>query len=165
MWKQLTYSQRQRITEAGKHIAWDDEVENIIYDPNAKNGNGGFTDWVLREKRGNAIEALIEAWLQGGDLYNREEMFLEVLRLAGIENVTYNDPYARHEKVYDTLLKIQNPFDTSTMYTGKFLEDLESWWMFQDKEAYQKESMGTDNWDKNNITVDEWITNGFGETV
>ena len=157
LWKQLSYSERQRITEAGRHISWDDEVENIIYNPEARNGNGGFTDWVLREKRGNAIEALIEAWLQGGDLYSREEMFLDVLKMAGIKNVTYNDPYARHEKVYDTLLKIQNPFQTSKMYNKEFLEGLESWWWDQDQDKYNVLTANADPWDKNSRTVLQWI--------
>lgn len=157
LWKQLSYSERQRITEAGRHISWDDEVENIIYNPEARNGNGGFTDWVLREKRGNAIEALIEAWLQGGDLYSREEMFLDVLKMAGIENVTYNDPYARHEKVYDTLLKIQKPFQTSKMYNKEFLEGLEDWWWDQDQDKYNVLTANADPWDKNSRTVLQWI--------
>ena len=165
LWNSLTYSEKRKITEAAKHIAWDDAMEEIIYDPDAKQGNGGFNEWTLRDKRGNAIDALMEAWLYGGDLYEQEERFLDVLKMAGIENVKWNDPNYREEKVYDTYLKIQNPFDTSTMYTGKFLEDLESWWMFQDKDLYEHEDMGADFWDKNGISVDDWISYGFDDTA
>lgn len=156
LWNTLSYRERSQILERAKHIAWDDEIENIIYDPEATSGNGGFQEWQLRENRGNAIETLINAWLDGGDLYNQEERFLEVLKLAGIENVTWNNPDARVEKVYDTLLKIQNPFSTSDMFNNEFIDGLLAWWDEQDQEKYNKESASADLWDKNNRTIEQW---------
>ena len=156
LWNTLSYREKSQVLEKAKHITWDEEIENIIYDPEATSGNGGFMDWKLREDRGNAIETLIYAWLDGGDLYNQEERFLEVLKLAGIENVTWNNPNARNEKVYDTLLKIQKPFSTSDMFNNEFIDGLLKWWDEQDQDNYKKETASADLWDKNNRTVEEW---------
>ena len=41
LWKTLTFAERRRIEEAAKHITTDDAGEQIIYDPSARNGNGG----------------------------------------------------------------------------------------------------------------------------
>ena len=156
LWNKLPTRERLRIREAAKHITWDDAMENIIYDKDAQNGNGGFQEWKLREDKGNAIETLIYAWLDGGDLYDREEDFLTVLELAGIKDVIWYNPDYREEKVYDTYLKIQNPFKTGSMFTNEFVDRLLAWWDEQDQDEYLKESMGADLWDKNNRTVEEW---------
>ena len=157
LWKTMSMAKRQQVLNAARHITWDDEMENIIFDKNQMNGNGGFQDWLLREKNGNAIEALIEIWLNGGDLYNQEERFLDVLKMAGIDNVKWNNPDARDEKVYDVYLRIQNPFTTSTMYNEDFVQRLENWWEEQDQDRYAKETYNADPWDKNNRTVESWI--------
>ena len=156
LWDILPYSEKRKIKENAKHIAWDDAGEIIIYDPKATIGNGGFNEWTLREKKGNAIEALIDAWLDSGDLFGNEGDFLTVLKLAGIEGATWNNPDARDEKVYDVYLKIQNPFRTKDMFTNEFIDDLEAWWAEQDQGKYQKDNMGADLWDKNSRTVDQW---------
>ena len=164
LWKTLSFAERQKITEAAKHITLDDEAEEIIWDENAQHGIGNFTDYERKLHGWNSIRTLMEGWLYGGTLFGREGDFLKVLEMAGIKGVTWNNPDERHEKVYDVLLKIQNPFDTETMYTG-FVEDFESWWMFQDKEKYQKENRSADLWDKNGISIEDWIAYGFDDTA
>ena len=163
LWNTLSFAERQKITERAKHITLDDDEWNIIYDENARYGVGNFTDYERKLHGWNSIETLIDGWLDGGTLFNREADFLQVLKLAGIENVTYNDPNMRVEKVYDTLLKIQNPFDVFTMYNDKFLNNLETWWKKQDRNMYERENMGADMWDKNGISVEEWIEYGRDE--
>ena len=165
LWNTLSFAERQKITERAKHITLDDEAENIIYDENAQYGAGNFTDYERKLHGWNSIDTLIEGWLNGGTLFNREQDFLDVLKLAGIENVTWNNPDARHEKVYSVLLNIQNPFVVSEMYNGKFLEGLENWWMYQDKAAYERETASADMWDKNSFSVDEWIAYGFDDVA
>ena len=159
LWKEMTFAERRKVTEAAKHVAWDEEAENIIYDPNMDSGNGGFNEWTLRDNKGNAINALVDAWLQSGDLYNQEERFLEVLKLAGIENVKWNNPDAREEKVYDVYLKIQNPFNTKENFNHKFLDELEAWWDEQDQGKYDgiDKSNSADLWDKHSRTLERWI--------
>lgn len=163
LWNELTFREKQQIREAAKHINWDEDMENIIIDPDSKAGNGGFDEYTIRENNGNVINALIDAWLQSGELYQQEGEFLKVLELAGIKDVRWNDPEARHEKVYDTFLKIQKPFNTGTMYNNKFLDGLQNWWDRQDKETYRRENANADIWDKNSITVDAWIERGREE--
>lgn len=163
LWDRLDWKSRQKVIEAAKHINFDDDLEEIIYDEDAKYGPGGFTENELRYHRGNAIDTLIYVWLDSANLMNREQDFLKVLDMAGIKNVKWNNPDARDEKVYDVYLKIQNPFDTSKMYTQEFVDGLLEWWDDQDQEQYDKESMDTDFWDKNNVTVEEWAENARQE--
>lgn len=155
LWNTLPMRERMRIREAGKHITFDDEAENIIYDPNAEYGVGAYDAYTLNKHGGNAIAALVSNWLEDGNLYNEESKFLDVLRLAGIENVEYKDPDARYEKVYDVFLKIKNPFDTASVDMD-FLEDFENWYDDQDETKYERENMQADMWDKNGITGMEW---------
>lgn len=157
-WNMLSFESRQKITEAAKHITLDDEAEEIIWDDDAQYGIGNFTDYERKLHGWNSIDTLIDGWLEGGTLWNREGDFLKVLEMAGIpmENVVWMNPDYREEKVYDTYLKIQNPFDTATMYTEEFVDGLEAWWAKQDQTKYKKDSMGADFWDKNNTTVEEF---------
>ena len=155
LWNTLPMRERMRIREAGKHITFDDKAENIIYDPNAEYGVGAYDAYTLNQHGGNAIAALVSNWLEDGNLYNEESKFLDVLRLAGIENVEYKDPDARYEKVYDVFLKIKNPFDTASVDMD-FLEDFENWYANQDETKYERENMQADMWDKNGMTGMEW---------
>ena len=157
LWNGLSYAQKQKITNAAKHITWDEDMENVVYDQNAQRGNGSFDNYMLREHNGNAIEALIDSWLESGELYGQESTFLEVLKLAGIDNAEYFNPDERHEKVYDVYLKINSPFDTAVRYTADFVNGMENWWKNQDQSKYRKESANADMWDKNNTTVEQWI--------
>ena len=156
LWNRMTPAQKQRVMEAGRHITWDDDMENIVWDNSQTRGLGNWDSYILREHRGNAIEALIDAWLESGELWNREGDFLNVLELAGITGVEYRDPEARYEKVYDTYLNIQNPFDTTTVDEG-FLSDLEAWWEAQDQSVYDRETAEADWWDKNSMSVERWL--------
>lgn len=155
LWNTLPMRERMRIREAGKHITFDDEAENIIYDPEADYGVGAYDAYTLNQHGGNAIAVLVSNWLEDGNLYNEESKFLDVLRLAGIENVEYKDPDARYEKVYDVFLKIKNPFDTASVDMD-FLTEFENWYEQQDEAKYQRENMQADMWDKNGMTGMEW---------
>lgn len=155
LWNTLPMRERMRIREAGKHITFDDEAENIIYDPEAEYGVGAYDAYTLNQHGGNAIAVLVSNWLEDGNLYNEESKFLDVLRLAGIENVEYKDPDARYEKVYDVFLKIKNPFDTASVDMD-FLTEFENWYEQQDEAKYQRENMQADMWDKNGMTGMEW---------
>ena len=164
LWNTLPMREKMRIREAGKHITFDDEAENIIYDPNAEYGVGAYDAYTLNQHGGNAIAALVSNWLEDGNLYNEESKFLDVLRLAGIENVEYKDPDARYEKVYDVFLKIKNPFDTASVDMD-FLEDFENWYADQDETKYERENMQADMWDKNGMTGMEWAEEHLRDDV
>ena len=155
-WNKLSFAEKQKIKEKAKHVTFDDEAENIIYDESVQYGAGGFDAYRLNTNNGNALAALTEEWLVDGNLYGEEEKFLEVMKLVGIDNVEYRNPNVRHEKVYDTYLKIENPFrteDVDSSFADSFLE----WYDSQDVEKYERETANADMWDKNNITAEEWV--------
>ena len=164
-WFSLPLSVKNEIIEKSKHVTEQDGV--IVYDPEAKYGLGDFDDYTLKLNRGNAIRALIESWLESGKLFREDEArFREVLKLAGVtdaikdkygSDITYYDPYARHEAVYDAYLNIRKPFDTSTMVDDKFVTRLENWFKRQPKWKYQNESMDADLWDKNSVSIDKFV--------
>lgn len=156
LWKYLSISQKNKIKELAGHIKFDDDYENIIVDKSAEHGNGAYDAYTLNMHRGNVLEALVDTWLETGDLYNREADFLEVLRLVGIEDAEYRDPDARQEKVYDTWLKIKNPFDTD-FADRNFYDSLSNWIESHDMSVYEKETSNADMWDKNNQTPETWL--------
>lgn len=163
-WFSLPLDVKNEIIEKSKHVTEQDGV--IVYDPEAKYGLGNFDDYTLKINRGNAIRALIESWLESGKLFREDEArFREVLKLAGVtdaikdkygSDITYYDPYARHEAVYGVYLNIRKPFDTSTMVDDKFVTRLENWFKRQPKWKYQNESMDADLWDKNSVSIDKF---------
>lgn len=157
IWGSLPQSEKRRIKEAGEHITWDDDMLNIVWDASARRGLGNWDSYLMNEHKGNAIEALIDAWLESGELYDREGDFLEVLKMAGINNVEYRDPYARNEKVYDVYLKMDNPFNTAQV-DEEFIRNFEKWAKQQPKEKYKRESANADMWDKNSRTAETFAS-------
>lgn len=159
-WRYLPLSAKRRITEKAGQLRedWDGDNE-LMLDPDTNEANGGF-QWQLKEARGNAIQALTEQWLNSGTLFNEEARFLDVLEMAGVteefKNIKgmgelyFKDPDARHEKVYDTYLKINKPFDTANV-DEQFVAELEAWYDEQDQDQYVRENMESDMWDKNGI--------------
>ena len=61
--------------EKAGHICFDDDYETIIYNPDVDYGNGNFDSYLLRENNGNVLEALVQAWLDDGELYDRRTIF------------------------------------------------------------------------------------------
>ena len=158
-WGYLPFDAQNRITKKAGQLRenWDGDNE-LILDPETNEANGGF-QWQLKEARGNAIQALTEQWLNSGNLFNEEARFLDVLEMAGVteefkkigmDSLYFKDPDARHEKVYDVFLKINNPFDTATV-DEQFIAELEEWYENQDQDKYVRENMASDLWDKNGI--------------
>lgn len=157
LWNTLPYSKRQEIKEKAKHITFDDNYENIIYDENAKYGLGDMDTYAINAHKGNVIDALVDSWLESGTLYENEESFLDVLKIIGLYNVEYRNPDARAEKVYSVYLNIQNVFDTSKKYNQVFIDGITNWAKSTDTSKYQRETAHADMWDKNNQSIEEWI--------
>ncbi|MGN1138657.1 MAG: hypothetical protein ACI4RM_04350, partial [Ruminococcus sp.] len=139
LWKTLSYSQKQELKEKAKHITFDDDYENIIYDNNVEYGIGAFDEYALHQHNGNVIDTLIENWLDDGNLIDEEERFLDVLKLLGIDDVEYRNPNARSEKVYSVYLNIRNAFDTSKSYNQDFVDNITFWAENNDTSKYQQE--------------------------
>ena len=163
LWDNMNYSQKQKFIENAKHITTDDEGE-IVYDEDTNDGLGNYDEYTLRDYKGNGIDALVYSWVKAGELLGDEETFIKVLEMAGIKDAKWFNPNESHEKVYDVLLNIQNPFDTSTMYTMDFLEELSDWYYGkQGHSVYEKPEGVTNMWDKKGTTVWNWIQYGWDD--
>lgn len=156
LWKYLPMAERTKIKNAAPHIRFDEDYDKVIYDPAAQHGNGAYDAYELNRNKGNVLNTLVSTWLETGDLYNREADFLDVLRLAGLNDVEYRDPDARNEKVYETYLKIRNPFDASNV-DQTFYDGLSAWLKSTDISEYQRESAGADTWDKNSVKPEQFL--------
>lgn len=152
LWDRLSPLEKKNIQDKAGHIRIDDEYENIIYDEGTTTGNGNFDSYLMREHKGNVLEALVDAWLQSGDLYGEEAWFKDVLALVGITDVEYLDPEYREEKVYEVYLNITNPFDAENI-SDAMMDEIEK--------AARKAKKGTGNnadmWDKNNMEPMEFV--------
>lgn len=156
LWRTFSKAEKEELIEKAKHITFDEDRENIIYNPDEEYGLGNYDDYTLKTVQGNGITALIQSWLEDGNLYNEESKFLDVLRLAGIENVTYLDPEYRDEKTYNVYMNVTNPVKTSEI-DEKFADALEQWLDRVDFDGYGKETSYSDMWDKNNRDPYEWL--------
>jgi len=156
LWNYLSFAERNRIKEKAKHVKFDDDYESIIVDSTAEHGNGAWDAYTLNMHKGNALEALVDTWLETGDLFNREADFIKVLEFVGISDVEYRNPDARYEKTYDTWLKIKKPFDTENV-NQSFYNSLSEWIDNHDMSVYEKESSNADLWDKNNQSPESWL--------
>ena len=156
LWKYLPMAERTKIKNAAPHIRFDEDYDKVIYDPAAQHGNGAYDAYELNRNKGNVLNTLVSTWLESGDLYNREADFLDVLRLAGLNDVEYRDPDARNEKVYETYLKIRNPFDASNV-EQTFYDGLSAWLKSTDISEYERESAGADTWDKNSVEPEQFL--------
>lgn len=155
-WGFIPFAKRREIIEKAKHITLDDEAENIIYDENANNGLGQFS-YHLKYARDNAFKALVDEWLESGTLMREDEVrFLQVLKLVGVENVEFLDPYKQDPKVYDVFLRIENPFDTSNIKKTD-IAGLKRSAKKAQKNYNPDEATNVDMWDKSAISPEEWI--------
>lgn len=152
IWNKLDYKTMLKVRENAPHITTDDEGEKIIYDKNAKNGNGGYQP---RSQYNNAIADLVDAWLISGSLYGREEQFFDVLELAGIsrDSITYIDPYAEHEKVYELYVEMQKPLVTDDI-PEDVIQAIEE--QAKKEPVPPQNAIGVDPWDKRTQNPIEW---------
>lgn len=151
-WNHLPAAKRNEIKQKAPHVTMDWDEMEIRYDPAEKYGLGNMDDYTIHEHKGNMLSALTQSWLEDGNLYGEEENFLEVLKLVGLEDVTYMDPNYRDEKVYEAYLNITNPFDTANIseeMLGKIRTAAQS--------ADYEEGKSADMWDKNNIRPELWM--------
>lgn len=153
-WGYLSYEKRKEIAEKAPHITTDDQGEKIIYDPNNKNGNGGLSDYTLKQYRGNVLAALKYSWLESGSLYDREEQFADVLKLAGFNEseFEYNSPYMKKPGVFEVYISMNNPLATTDIPKG-LVRKLET----AAKKQKPAAEYGRDTWDKNTRDAKEWV--------
>lgn len=153
LWNTLSAKEKKELGEKAGHICFDDDYETIIYNLDVDYGNGNFDSYLLRENNGNVLEALVQAWLDDGELYDREDDFRQVLKMVGIDNVEYYNPDYRDEKVYEVYLNVTKPFDTTDISTDMFEQ-------IKDAAENAQVTVGNeaDMWDKNNVVPEEFVS-------
>lgn len=152
LWAILPYSKKQEMREKAPHITTDENGENIIYDENETRGNGGY---YIDMHGNNALEALVDAWMMSGSLWNEEEKFQKVMELAGLGEyeIQYVDPNAIYPKVYELYVEMQKPL-VSYDVPKKVITALDK---ASKKQSRDVAGVGTDFWDKNTRDPIAWI--------
>lgn len=155
-WDKLTAAQKNKIAQVAPSIGYDyDNDEEIKIIAGNTEGSGGY-DVNLRQANGNHLEALVNEWLNSGNLYGEEEKFLDILRMVGIDNVEYANPNYREEKVYAVYLSIKTPLIT-TEISDKVFNALKRAALKAEKTFDPDKAYNADLWDKTNISPLDWI--------
>lgn len=151
-WNYLPIAKKNEIKKRAPHVTMDWDNEEIKYDPAEKRGLGNMDTHTINEHKGNILSALTQSWVEDGNLYGEESRFLEVLKLVGLDDVTYMDPDYRNEKVYEAYLNITNPFHTADI-SEEMLDKFRAAAQNADYEAGAQADM----WDKNNKSPELWM--------
>lgn len=119
-WYSLPSEKRAEVARKIPHVVWDNEdgQDSFRLGGPDEYGLAGADHWdytLRREARGNPLRAAVEIWLNSAGLFDQEERFLEVLRLAGLDGVTYASPWEEHPGVLPVYLSIQRPLDTGAI--------------------------------------------------
>ncbi|HEU4754046.1 MAG TPA: hypothetical protein VFU47_13130, partial [Armatimonadota bacterium] len=112
--------------------------------------------YVLRDiSRGygdqNWLKAAHEVFLNSGTLFDQEEMFVDLLREAGLRP-DYDNPWEGTPGVLPVYLSVKNPLDTSAI-PEDFIQAMER---IAKTDRTRAKSWGYDFWDKESITPKEW---------
>lgn len=155
-WNKLPSSKRNEIKQKAEHVTLDDEAEEIIYDPNNKEGIGDFNAYEINFHKGNYIDTLVSSWLDSGTLWQRESDFLKVLEMVGfdLKDITYLDPNYSDAGVYEVYLHITNPLDTGNIPSSviKAIRDASKTAKFDAEASYT-----ADMWDKSNVSPQKFM--------
>lgn len=159
-WYYLKEPERSRIAHNLVHVSNTDEegesIEGFRIDPNSFGLTSEDTwKWHIQQARGNVLAAAVDLWLNGGVLFGEEGRFLEVLKLAGLDRVRFDDPNRENPALIPVYLSIQNPLDTSNI-PEEVISALNK--KGGRKKARLSRSSG-DLWDKNARSGPEWLAN------
>jgi hypothetical protein len=157
-WNRLTPEKRQQINERIYKIGYKnaDEGSGPIVANSESPVSRDTMSYFLREARSNGLKALVEVWLNSGQLFGDEKAFMGVLKAAGLDSsvVKYADPNAVHSAVFPVYLSIKNPLNTASIPA-----DVVSALEVAGKRKRTKTAAGgnPDAWDKNTISGKEWL--------
>ena len=115
--------ERQAIAEKLGRIGYVGEGYDEIGIDTDNVGGASPSHWAhtLRENRGNGFAAAIDLWLNSANLFNQEEEFLKVLKLAGVKNVVFDSPRLAYPGVFAGYARVKNPVDTNDKALVSFL--------------------------------------------
>lgn len=153
-WWFLNSEEQQKISQFAPRVGMSDDGSTIqVHGPEHTSGTGGY-DHHIQETKGNHLKALVEEWLNSGNLFNSEHEFLDVLRHAGLNrDVKFNDPHATRPAVLPAHLSIKNPLVTSAIDPNT-IKELER---AANRQRSPKSQNGADIWDKNIRDAREWV--------
>lgn len=159
-WYFLDADTKAKISEVAPTLRLDDEQEHVVSEDGNMSGNGSY-DYNLQQtqrgydKRGNPLKALVEDWLNSGNLFNNEELFMEVLQKAGfpVKEVNYDSPHAEYPFVYKNYIEMQKPLVTSDI-PQEVVDALDA---AAKKDRSRAKAGGADAWDKNTKTLKMWV--------
>lgn len=165
-WYRLTPEQKNTIAERAPRVMFgedqlDDGGNVIELGPEDHDSGTGSYDYNLAatrtpyDRRGNPLKALVEDWLNSGNLFNDEERFMEVLRLAGfpMNLVEYDSPMSEYPFVYKNFIAMQKPLITSDI-PQEVIDALND---AAKRDRSRAQASGADMWDKNTRTLRDWV--------
>ena len=153
VWNDLPASERVRLrNELGEVGYVDDEYTKI---GKTKTNVGGASkdhwDYTLRQHRGNALAAARDLWLDSGNLFGKEDEFMDVLKQVDFK-AKYDSPHLEAPGVLPARLRMKTPFVVSKENMEKLLPVLEKAAPKDFKAEY-----GVDMWAKNAIDPQAWL--------
>lgn len=161
VWNRLTPEQRASVAEKIVRVSNSDadgnEIDGLMLLPPGMTGMVDKSHWdhvLRREARGNYLTAARDIWLDSGNLFDQEEQFLKVLKLAGVPGEhQLVDPNATFSGVYSAYMKIESPLTTSKI-DANFVASMQA---AANKTRSRPQVYGADPWDKRTITPSDWM--------
>jgi hypothetical protein len=165
-WYRLTREQQDRVAALAPRVMFGEEVEAdggnvIVLGPEGHDSGTGSYDYNLDatkkswDRRGNPLKALVEDWLNSGNLFNDEERFMQVLKLAGVpvDLVTHDSPHAEYPFVYKVYIAMQKP-----LVVGDIPQEVrDALGAAAKRDRSRAAAAGADMWDKNTRTLRDWV--------
>ena len=159
-WFYLDAETKAKIAEKAPTLRLNDDLDGVVSEDGNTRGNGSY-DYNLSQTRtaymrnGNPLKALVEDWLSSGNLFNNEELFMDVLRQAGfpMNDTTYDSPFAAYPFVYKNYIAMQKPLVTSDI-PQEVVDALNA---AAKSDRSRAKPTGADMWDKRTRTVRDWV--------
>ena len=159
-WYRLSPEQQRTVRARAQRIYMDDDGHITLGGDDHRNGPGGYDQNLLETQRsagrsGNPLKALVETWLSGGILFDNEQEFVRVLKLAGVpvEHVSFDDPGASYPANIPGWISFRSPLVTSDIPQAVkvALEEAAL------RDRGRAKLGGADIWDKGSRTLREWV--------
>ena len=159
-WYSLDADTKAKIAETAPTLRLNDELDGVVVEDGNTRGNGSYdynlsTTRTSYNRQGNPLKALVEDWLNSGNLFNNEEVFMDVLRKAGfpMEDVAYDSPFAAYPFVYKNYIAMQKPLVTSDI-PQSVVDALNA---AAKSDRSRAKQTGADMWDKRTRTMRDWV--------
>ena len=160
-WYSLDAETKAKIRETAPKLRLSEDLDSVIVEEGNTSGNGSYDyNYEVSKRRGgmmggNPLEALVEDWLSSGNLFDNEELFMDVLRKAGFpaKDVQYDSPNASYPFVYKTFIEMQKPLVTTDI-PQEVIDALQE---AAKRDRSRAAKGGADMWDKNTRTLKEWV--------